>query len=210
MVTAGIKPNVRTLNSILQSVNIMAIDRVAHWDRSSSNYFDRRSEPDGFLRRQAPVNHYRERPYRSSNGPFARDISDRSGGSSSSNSAGHYRSGGSLGSGAGHPSPSSWSSSYETGSSSRYNPPPLPPHDHPSSYMDAVVVGGGAGSSSGDQRSSDFSLAASSASKRTASALSSSVSTPLSTRKRKIQVRHYSLYSLYYIFLFRVYSYWIG
>jgi len=29
MVTAGIKPNVRTLNSILESVNTMAIDRVA-------------------------------------------------------------------------------------------------------------------------------------------------------------------------------------
>ena len=62
------------------------------YDRSSSHYFDRRSEPDGFLRRQAPVNHYRDRPYRSSNnGPFARDVSERSGGGSGNSSAGHYR-----------------------------------------------------------------------------------------------------------------------
>lgn len=88
------------------------------YDRPSSHYFERRGDPDGsgsFLRRQGPVSHhYRDRPYRNSNGPFVRD----SGGERNS---GHFRSG--AGSVTG-PSPGSWNPYEPVGPpSSRYPPP---------------------------------------------------------------------------------------
>lgn len=137
------------------------------YDRSSSShYFERRGggvDPDGsgFLRRQAPVNHYRDRSYRSSNGPFGRDERGSSAG-------GHYRPGG------GPSGPSGWNSPYES-LSSRY-----PPHDYGMGDERSERVSGsdfGSGPSSGGG-------------KRTTSSSSSSlpagsVNTPLSTRKRK-------------------------